>query len=86
MKRPHGLTITAGNGIIAALRLRTALSTDSLCEWAGRSIGANEEVYTSQEWKGLIYRTAVKMENKSQTLTSSKVYNGKGYERVWRLK
>jgi hypothetical protein len=83
MKRPNGQTITTRNGILNALRLRIALSTDALCEWAGKDAGLSESEFTSDRWKGMVYRNAVALEAK-RLLVSSKVYNGKAYERVWR--
>jgi hypothetical protein len=83
MKRPNGREITTGNGILAALKLRIALSTDALCEWAGKESGLTEDQFVSDWWKRLVYRVAVKLEKRG-LLASAKCYNGKNYERVWR--
>lgn len=85
MKRPNGKTVTVRSGIVSALKLRIALSTDALCEWSAKSAGFGEELYSTPQWKGSVYRAAAELEKRG-TLVSAKIYNGKAYERVWRLK
>jgi len=70
-------------GIITALKKRIALSTDSLCEWAGREAKLDEAWFVSAEAKRKIYRAAVRMERQGK-LASAKSFTGKTYERIWR--
>lgn len=75
--------MTTETSIVAALSNGSARSTDSLASKAGGTIGMNELAYLDY-WRGKVYRSAVKME-KAGTLTSTIVYGGKSYQRVWRL-
>lgn len=72
--------------IIQVLRQAIALSTDALCEPCAR-IGASnpDALIGTAQWKAKVYRTACAMESKDRTLVSAKVWNGKAYERVWRI-
>jgi hypothetical protein len=80
-----GPNITCGNGILAALEARGPLSTDALCEHAGRAASLPESVFVSAAWKSRVYRRAVELEGNG-IIASVKVYNGKAYERVWSMR
>lgn len=73
------------NAIITALRESLPLSTDMLATKAGVAAGLTEAEYLTNEWRSKIYRNANHL-FQSGTLLSEKVYNGKVYERVWRLR
>jgi hypothetical protein len=72
------------NAIIAVLRLKVCLSTYGLTEAVGRKLGLDEGDWMKFAFKCRVYRAAKELQE-DEVLASAKTYNGKVYERYWRI-
>lgn len=85
MKRDKPMDLMLSNSIIYVLKKKICLSTSSLFGQAILVAGYTDWSVTDDALARKVYRIACRMERRG-TLVSAKVYNGKNYERVWRLK